>query len=526
MWAYAKTVLLSLYALLFTVAGTVTSHADELVLNGSAVYQNLTRDYYLGGLYLPTRSDDIQYILSPATEKRMQFIIQIPSWPVRRWTQIWQNNIAINNDDLSPNPQLQQALMEFTRFPRQELKSGDELIVDYQPGGNSRVLLNGDLVLEVPGTDFFNYMVNTWIGKLPPTREFKQQILGQDTANTTQQQQLIGHQPQRIGLFAGWLAAEATAAKAAQEAKEAEQRRLAQAAREERLKAEEAARAAEAAQQQKLLATQQAQIEEEEKQRVERARQQQQKQEQAIKAQAAKASQKQPASQPAPTQVLAQEQRYYLSMLQWQLQRQVEAAVIYPAWAKQFNQEGQVVIDLRLNRQREVSETQVRDESVPALLNTEVLRATTAAAEKINIPAELAGDSWPLTVRYQFSLPQKAQPELTMPQPPASLQKSTAKVDTKQAEENYRQQQIARIQDTVIYPPGARILKKQDSVTIEIVIDESGNVTSIRDVKLSRHRELNQALQDAVKKAAPFPPLPLELNKKQLTLDISYDFKL
>lgn len=524
---YAKTLLLSFCALCFTAISAFSSHADTLVLNGSAVYQNLTRDYYIGGLYLPTRSDDINYILAPATAKRMQLVIQVPSWPPRRWTQIWQNNIAINNDDLNPNPQLQQALMEFTSFPRQELKAGDELIVDYQPNGNSRVLLNGDLVLEVPGTDFFNYMVNTWIGKLPPTREFKQQILGQEAANAAQQNLLLTHQTKRPGLFAGWLMAELAVVKAAQEAAETEKRRLAQAAQEERQKAEDAARAAEAARQQRLLAAQQTQVEEEERQRVERARQQQQKQEQAIKAQTAKASQQLPTSQPAPTQILAQEQRYYLSMLQWQLQRQVEATVSYPAWAKQFNQEGLAIIDFRLNRQHEISEVQIRDESVPALLNTEVQRAATAAVEKLNIPTELAGDSWPVSVRYQFSLQSKAQPSLAMPQAPASLQKNTAKkVDLKELEDSYRQQQITRIQDTVIYPPGARILKKQDQVSIEADIDYAGNVIAIRDVKSSRHRELNQALQDAVKKAAPFPPLPLELNKKQLTLEISYNFKL
>src|SRR5690554_961890 len=140
--------------------------ADSLVLNGSASYVQLTRDYYLGGLYLPQKSDDPNYIHSPSIAKRMQMIIQIPAWSPRRWSQVWQNNIAINNENLSPSPQMQQALMQFTSFPKAELRAGDEVVIDFQPNGNSRVLLNGETVLEVPGSEFFNYMVNTWIGSL------------------------------------------------------------------------------------------------------------------------------------------------------------------------------------------------------------------------------------------------------------------------------------------------------------------------------------------------------------------------
>src|SRR5690554_7799659 len=81
----------------------------------------------------------------------MQIVVTVPSWSPRRWSQIWQNNIAINNDNFSQDPAVQQALMTFTSFPRSDIKAGDEIVIDYQPGGNSRILLNNDLVVEASG---------------------------------------------------------------------------------------------------------------------------------------------------------------------------------------------------------------------------------------------------------------------------------------------------------------------------------------------------------------------------------------
>lgn len=57
--------------ILFIVFSFSSVQADSLILNGSAVYAHLTRDLYLGGLYLPTVSDDPNYITSAATAKQI-----------------------------------------------------------------------------------------------------------------------------------------------------------------------------------------------------------------------------------------------------------------------------------------------------------------------------------------------------------------------------------------------------------------------------------------------------------------------
>src|SRR5690554_2030569 len=104
--------------LLLTVFCLSSVQADSLVLNGSAVYSDLNRYFYLGGLYLPSKNDNPDYMASVSTTKRMQIVVLVSSWSPRRWSQIWQNNIANNNDSFSANESVQQALMTVTSFRR------------------------------------------------------------------------------------------------------------------------------------------------------------------------------------------------------------------------------------------------------------------------------------------------------------------------------------------------------------------------------------------------------------------------
>lgn len=511
--------------------------AAELVLNGSASYYHLTREYYVAGLYLPAPQQNPDAILSPDTAKRMQLVVSTERWSPRKWAQQWQNNISINNDNLSADAQVQQALMAFTQFPRDDLRRHDEITIEYQPGSNTRVLLNREQVIESRGVELFNYLLNTWIGKLPPSREFRQNILQQDTSAVAEQHRhlLLTHEipAARSGLYSGWINAE----RAAQQAEQERQQQLARAAELEAEKAEQEARQ-QREEEARRLAEERAAREAAEKLAQQRAEQLRQAQAAAIKAQAerlAKAPAKNTSSNTSTSNsaiaksadILAAEQDYYLQQLQWQLQRQLEADVSYPAWARQFAQEGLVEMDLELNRAGEALNLRVRDESVAKLLISEVQRAVLSAAGKIRINDGLEGQQWPLSVRYRFSLQDAAQPALAMPQPPKSLQVQPA-VAAQQTplRQSYEDAQRERILSSVEYPKAAQILKKKGLVELQVEILRDGTLGEIEDLSNHRHRELTQALINAVKQSAPFPPLPAGLSDNRLKLNVSHDFKL
>ena len=132
----------------------------------------------------------------------------------------------------------------------------------------------------------------------------------------------------------------------------------------------------------------------------------------------------------------------------------------YPAWAKQFNQEGLVELDFHINRKQEISKIQVRNDSISNLLTNEVQRAANAAVSKVTLPPQLAGDSWPVSVRYQFSLKGSSQNDTAMPTAPSSLAKAGGNEELKQQEQDYRNAQSARILSRAI-PTSARVLKNK-----------------------------------------------------------------
>ena len=511
----------------------------DLVLNGSAVYQQLTRNYYLAGLYLPQPAQSAETIFSPAVARRMQLVVSADHWSPRKWRSQWQNNIAINNDGLQASPQLQQALMDFTRLLRHDLQTGDEIRIDFQPGGATRIQLNRELAMAVDGPQLFDALLRTWIGKLPPSREFRQQILGLTAMDEGQQQTLLSHHiPEaRQQLYSGWLAEEAAIAAAAEAraaARLAAQAAAEDARREQQRQAEEArlaeqAQAEEQARQQQQQARLQAARDDAEREQLQKAAALQQAQQAAAQQQARRlvgqTSNVLGAGKTAA--VLAQEQIYYLQLLQWRVQRQVQAEVSYPAWAKQFKEEGLAQVDFRLQRDKSVLQTDIRNTQISDLLNSELVRALRVAVLQVEVPPDLDGDSWPLVVSYRFSLSGDEQPLTAMPEAPASLRQGPLPAaQQQQLLAAYRAAQLQRIYAAVVYPAAARILKKQGPVVLEADIAADGRLLAVRPLRPSVHRELNDALQAAVQQSAPFPALPAGSGETSLTLTVSYEFRL
>ena len=68
-------------------------------------------------------------------------------------------------------------------------------------------------------------------------------------------------------------------------------------------------------------------------------------------------------------------------------------------------------------------------------------------------------------------------------------------------------------------------LKQKGLVEIEITIGADGFVKSSNDIKLSRHKRLNKAVREAIKKSQPLPPIPDQLKLNTATLTIKHTFE-
>jgi TonB family protein len=83
-----------------------------------------------------------------------------------------------------------------------------------------------------------------------------------------------------------------------------------------------------------------------------------------------------------------------------------------------------------------------------------------------------------------------------------------------------------KIAQAKIYPPLARERKQQGKVFLSFKLDKNGEILELSIENSSGHKILDQAAMKAIKEAAPFPTIPVSLNKKHASLKIPISFVL
>lgn len=490
-----------------------------LQLNGVASYNELNKEYYIAGLLLNERISNPVEIVLYKKHKQMKLIVTADRWSPRQWKKQWQNNIAINNTLLNSGDQLQKDLAYFTSFLSKDLTNGDELIIEYQPQTGTQIQLNSFEFITTQDDRLFNYLVNTWIGDLPPSRDFKNRILSikNDSTSVSQKQLIMTHTvtASRQIQTNSWFK---------QSSKEKE-------------KAEEAARIEEQRQRKSALKQQQAEknLAEQELIRIQNLKKSAAEKLAQAKAAEAKRREKEQAAEKARIQKLklikerkAQEaqlaQYYFRDLHEWKLRQAVLAEVKYPAWARQFQQEGVVDAQFTVNRKGIVSDVSFEDENTPEMLMSEVLRAIKISAQKLLPPDELNGTQWEFSVTYKFDLLSRKQKALISPKIPDHMINQGSKYNLEEAGK-YMQSIRARVLDAMKYPSEAVMLKKRGTASIFVTMDNKGNVVKIFERYKSKHAVLTSALIDAVERAKPLPAMPVDLGKDTITVDIEYEFR-
>ena len=96
----------------------------------------------------------------------------------------------------------------------------------------------------------------------------------------------------------------------------------------------------------------------------------------------------------------------------------------------------------------------------------------------------------------------------------------------KSAADNYMETIRLRIERFKKYPHLARTKHMEGIATLRFTITKAGILKESKLVKTTRFRILDRAALEAVRDAAPFPPLPESISESELTLEIAIVFEL
>lgn len=397
--------LLSLFLLVLSGLASSVKAAEQvnvqganLQLNGIAVHSELRQEWFLNGLYLTNKSDDPAEILNSPMIKRMQIKVLADELPGRRLKRFWIERIK-NNNEAALVLENAKGVRDLADALGQDLKAGDTINIDYVPGESTVIQINGAVVSRVD-QEVFALMLNTWVGDRPPSSEFKDAILGNQSAvsysDLLAKYTTINPASSRVSLFD----------QAAQAAKEAEERKQREA---EERRVEEERRALE--QQQKEEETRQADAE------AERQRQQQEQQTQEAKQPEPEVKQPVVEEVPAgPTEAELESMRsrynsairsHYIPFFEYPVQeimrRHGKSALLNP---RKGRTHGEVTIQLEVDRSGELVGGSLVSSSGEKILDDAVMSALFDAVPYPVMPEELPEQTFKTTLPISIPAPQ------------------------------------------------------------------------------------------------------------------------
>jgi hypothetical protein len=152
----------------------------DLVLNGAGVRHKLmTVQVYVGALYLGAKSKDAEAVLRDTGPKRVAMHVLIEELTAK-------DLIASLNDAIAANhipaelALIETRLHDLNRMMSKigVLKRGGVVHIDFIPGSGTRINVNGQDMLLIPGDDFFRALLRIWVGKKPVDGRLRDAMLG------------------------------------------------------------------------------------------------------------------------------------------------------------------------------------------------------------------------------------------------------------------------------------------------------------------------------------------------------------
>ena len=158
----------------------LTRGGPELVLNGAGVRHKLVIvKVYVGSLYLTQKKTDRVAVLADQGPKRVSMHVLSDEVTAPDLIASMNNALAAN---LLPHELalLEKRIRDMNRMMSsiKVIKKGSVVHLDYLPNTGTRVTVNGEEKITIPGADFFPAMLQIWIGLTPVDGRLRDAMLG------------------------------------------------------------------------------------------------------------------------------------------------------------------------------------------------------------------------------------------------------------------------------------------------------------------------------------------------------------
>jgi len=161
-----------------SIPDQATLVGKTLNLNGAGIRSKFVFDIYIGGLYLSQNSHDVKHILSMAGPKRVLMHVLYDEVDKEKltggWTAGFENNLSTQDFKA-----LEPRLADFNKL-FVDLKTGDQVLLDYLPGKGTQVTIKQQIRGTIPGEDFNRALLQVWLGHDPADADLKEAMLGNE----------------------------------------------------------------------------------------------------------------------------------------------------------------------------------------------------------------------------------------------------------------------------------------------------------------------------------------------------------
>ncbi len=161
---------------LISLIGTLNSSAQaQSLLNGIATHTELGKEQFVAGLYTSILTDDSKSILLSNDEKRIEVRVTADRFSSRRFKRMWIEGMAINASSVELANQSNN-MAKFSNMLKVKLIPGDIFAIN-RDTESVKVEINGTELGSIDDPLFFDLLLRTWIGPVPLSSEFRDNLL-------------------------------------------------------------------------------------------------------------------------------------------------------------------------------------------------------------------------------------------------------------------------------------------------------------------------------------------------------------